>query len=363
VSARPIEERDLPAVVDLYERVWRSGDRAPGLEGYFRRLADSPWADPDIPALVWDDPDAGIVAYLGSHVRRLRLDGHTRRLACSGQLVAEPDFRKPGVGALLLRTYLAGPQDVTTTDGATDEVRDMWTALGGHSLASASIGWTVVFSPATFGSALAERRLGPSAALRATAPIAHVVDSLAGRELRPTRPDGHTEPLTAEVFAEELPKLGRMFRLLPDYDARGAAWLFAELESVTARGRLTRTLVRGDQGQVLGWYVAYLRPNGISQAVQVAAPSRSAGVVLDHLLWEVVQAESAAVQGRVEPHLLPELRARRCLLRRTEWALVHGDRDVLGAMAYGESLVTRLDGEWWMGHHLTPIPGPTPRPA
>ena len=363
MSARPLEDRDLPAVVALYERVWRSGERARGLEEYFRRLADSPWADPDIPSLVWDDPEAGIVAYLGSHVRRLRLDGHARRLACSGQLVADPTFGKPGVGALLLRTYLAGPQDVTTTDGATDEVRDMWSALGGHSLATASIGWTVVFSPATFGSALAERRLGSTAALRVTAPIAHVVDSLAGRELRPTRPDGHTELLTPELLAGELPKLSRTFRLLPDYDARGAAWLFGELEAVTARGRLARTLVRGEQGQMLGWYIAYMRRNGISQVLHVAAPPRSVGVVLDHLLWEALQAGSAAVQGRVEPHLLAELRARRCLLRRTEWALVHGDQAVLGAMAYDESLVTRLDGEWWMGHHLTPIPGATPQRA
>ncbi|MGI9002310.1 MAG: hypothetical protein ACR2GH_11660 [Pseudonocardia sp.] len=357
MSARPLEARDLPAVVHLYEQVWRSGERAPGLEDYIRRLADSPWADPDVPSLVWDDPEAGIVAYLGSHVRQLRLDGHTRRLACSGQLVADPTFRKPGVGALLLRTYLAGPQDVTITDGATDEVREMWSALGGHSLASASIGWTVVFSPATFGSALAERRLGSTAALRATAPLAHAVDSLAGRELRPARPQGGTELLTAELFAEELPRLGRTFRLLPVYSAQGAAWLFGELEAVTARGRLTRTLVRGDNGQVLGWYIAYLRRNGISQVLHVAAPPRSVGLVLDHLLWEALQAGSAAVQGRVEPHLLAELRARRCLLRRTEWALAHGDPAVLATMAYGESLVTRLDGEWWMGHHLTPVPG------
>jgi GNAT superfamily N-acetyltransferase len=355
-------DRDLPAVVALYEEVGRSGDHAPGLEDYFRRLAASPWADPDIPSLVWDDPDAGVVASLSSHVRELRLDGHSRRLACSGQLAAAASFRGRGVGALLLRAYLRGPQDVTITDGATEEVMRIWTALGGDVMPAASIGWTTVFSPATYLSAIAKRRHRATAAVRATAPIADAVDLLAARRLRPHRPDGSTELLTPELFAAELPSLGATFRLLPDYDARGAAWLFGELEAVTARGRLTRALVRDDRGQILGWYIAYLKPDGISSVIHVAASPRSASAVLDHLLWDAVSAGSAGVHGRVEPHLLAALRGR-CLLRPAEWVLVHGSREVLAAMAYRGSLVTRLEGEWWMGHHLTPIPSRPTTPA
>lgn len=360
MSIRAVEERDYPAIAGLYERVVRSGSSQaePGLEGYFRRLAEGPTADPDIPSLVWEDPEAGIVGYLGSHVRRLSLEGNPRRMACSGQLVADPDYRRPGVGALLLRTYLAGPQDLTITDGATDDVRTMWEALGGHSLAAASIGWTVVLGPATFGSALAERRLGPSGALRAAAPLAHALDSLAGRRTRPERPLGGTEPLTPQLFVEQLSAFDRSFRLIPAYDAESAAWLLREAATVSARGRLASMLVRDEDGHVLGWFVAYLRPGGISQVLQLAAPRRAVGAVLDHLLWQAHEAGSAAVQGRVEPHLLAELRARRCLMRRTEWALAHGDPAALAAMAFGQSAVSRLDGEWWMGHHLTPLPSP-----
>lgn len=358
MSVRPQEAADLPAVAALYERVMRSGGSAPapGLERYFRRLADHPWVDADVPSLVWEDPDRGVVGYLGSHTRRLQLDGRTCRLACSGQLVVDPSFRSRAVGALLLRTYLAGPQDVTITDGATDEVKAMWEALGGHSLIAASIGWTVVFAPAAFGSALVERRRRPSSILRAVAPLARAVDSLAGRRLRPVRPVGSVEVLTPDLFADQLRSLDGSFRLLPVYDAVGAAWLFGELEAVTARGRLSRTLVRAADGSALGWFVAYLQPDGISQLLQLAAPPRAVGGVLDHLLWQAAEAGSVAVQGRVEPGLLPELRARRSLLRPTEWALVHGDDAALAAMAYGEALVTRLEGEWWMGHHLTPLP-------
>jgi hypothetical protein len=360
VSARALEERDYPAVANLYERVVRSGSSqaAPGLEDYFRRLDGGPWADPDIPSLVWDDPEAGIVGYLGSHVRRLTLEGNPRRMACSGQLVADPGYRHPGVGALLLRTYLAGPQDLTITDGATPEVRVMWEALGGRSLAAQSIGWTIVLGPAAFGTALAERRFGATGPLRAAAPVVHAIDSLAGRRARPVRPAGNTEPLTTELFVEQLGAFDRSFRLIPAYDVEAATWLFREAEAVSARGELQRMLVRGEDGRALGWYVAYLRPDGISQVMQLGAPRRSVGAVLDHLLWQAHEVGSAAVQGRVEPYLLAELRERRCLLRRTEWALVHGDPAALAAMAFGQALVSRLEGEWWMGHHLTPLPRP-----
>jgi hypothetical protein len=359
VSARPLEDRDYPAVAALYERVVRSGSTQPaaGLEDYFRRIAGSPWADPEIPSLVWDDPEAGVVGYLGSHVRRLMLDGHPRRMACSGQLIADPDYPRPGVGALLLRTYLAGPQDLTITDGANEDVRVMWEALGGHSLAAHSIGWTIVLSPAGYGSALAQRRWGDSASTRAAAPVAHAIDSLAGRAVRINEPQGSTEPLTPELFVEQLRSFDRSFRLIPAYDAEMAAWLFRELEAVQARGELVRTLVRGDQGQVLGWFVAYMPRDGIGQVIELAAPRRAVGNVLDHLLWQAREAGSVALSGRIEPHLLAELRARRCLMRRTEWALAHGDAAALSAMAFGQSLLSRLDGEWWMGHHLTPLPG------
>jgi hypothetical protein len=290
-------------------------------------------------------------------VRRLSLDGHERRLACSGQLVADPSYRHPGVGALLLRTYLAGPQDLSITDGATDEVRVMWEALGGHTLAAQSTGWTIVLEPATFGSAIAERRYGTSGALRAVTPVAHAIDSLAGRRLQPPRPAGTTEQLTPELLAEQLTAFDRSFRLLPAYDLESAEWLFRETGAVTARGELHRVLVRAEDGRALGWFVAYLRPGGISQVLQAAAPRRAVGAVLDHLLWRAHEVGSAAVQGRVEPHLLAELRERRCVMRRTEWALVHGDPAALAAMAFGHSLVSRLEGEWWMGHHLTPLPG------
>ena len=32
------------------------------------------------------------------------------------------------------------------------------------------------------------------------------------------------------------------------------------------------------------------------------------------------------------------------------------DPEVLEALSEGRAMLSRLDGEWWMGHHLTPLP-------
>jgi hypothetical protein len=37
-------------------------------------------------------------------------------------------------------------------------------------------------------------------------------------------------------------------------------------------------------------------------------------------------------------------------------ALIHSRNiDLLHAVQSGRALLTRLDGEWWMGHHLEPF--------
>ena len=347
---RALRPDDLGAVAALYEAVARSGARtpAPGLvEQFERTLFGNPHADPELPSLVYEDPKAGIVGFLGSHPRRMRCGDRALRMACSGQLVADPTAGRPGVGALLLRKYMAGPQDLTITDGATDTVRTMWEALGGDTSALASLGWTRVLRPGAFARAMLERR---GRTLPRT--VARVVDAAAGRRLAPEVSTAVTEPLTAACLADAAESLAREFELRPAYDEGYVGWLLAEAEAVRARGPLERRLVSLD-GAIAGWYVAYMPSGGVAQALQVGCARRGAGPVLDRLFADAAAAGCAGVQGRLEPALLAAIRERRCLVRRSEWALVAAnDTQLLSDIAYGRALLTRLDGEWWMGHHL-----------
>lgn len=349
---RPLEPQDLPAVAELYELVIRSGTTAapPGLASYIHQLAAGhPFADPEIPSLVYDEPGHGIVGFIASYARRFVLAGRPVRMACSGQLVAHPDFRSRGVGALLLRRYLAGDQDFTVTDGATREVRDIWQALGGTTNTTASLSWMRLLNPASYALAAARRRRGLD--LAPVRSLAGLLDrAVVARPVRPRPTSATTEPLTPEALVSLVATLDRRYALRPAYDTAFAAWLFREAEAVTDRGTLVRHVVRGDDGRVAGWYVAYMSPDDTAQVVQVAG--NDPALVVDALVHEAQTWGATAVQGRLEPILYPHLIPRRCLFRPSAWALVHSrDRDLLATVLGGNALVSRLDGEWWMGHH------------
>lgn len=152
--------------------------------------------------------------------------------------------------------------------------------------------------------------------------------------------------------------LGRRVRLHLDYDEPYLAWLFDELAVVRPRGTPIARLVRESQGgRTLGWYVYYLLPGGTSHVLQVVAADRDVGRVLDHLIHHAWVGGASAVSGRVEPRLLQPLSRRRCVMRYVGMALVNStQQEILGAIASGHSLLTRLDGEWWMGPHVLAFP-------
>jgi GNAT superfamily N-acetyltransferase len=351
-------------VASLYEHVMRSGSRiAPeGLPEYFERtFLDHPWFDPEIPSLVHADSDGKIVGFLGSHVRRMRFDGDPIRLACSGQLVVDPSARSRAIGALLMRRYFTGAQDMTITDGATETVRRMWDLLGGEAAALSCVGWSRVFRPwrVSGDSVLARLRLG---GLRPLAkPLWSLLDAVtvraAGHRYRPPAESLEAEPLTPEAMLDQLAALAEPLRLHPDYDRPFLEWLFAELRRVTERGRLVAHMVRSD-GVVLGWYIYYLCPRGVSQVVQLAATDDGCGGVLDHLFHHAESHGSIAVSGRLEPRLVEPLASRRAKLAYSSWALVHArDPEILSVASSRRALLTRLEGEWWMGHHLERFDG------
>ena len=366
--SRPLERDDLPEVALLYTSVMRTGseDRAADVAAYLERtVLDHPWADPELPSLVHLD-DGRIVGFIGSYVRRLRFDGEPIRLACSGQLVAARNVRSQGVGALLTDRYMNGPQDLTITDGATETARRIWEARGGETAHLRCIGWTRVLRPWGFAGeqGLRRRELGVLKPVLGTVlPALDAVTSrLPGAFFQPPRPSATGEPLTPSVLLEHLPALAGRLRLFPDYDLVFLEWLFRELAQVTSQGVPVAQLVRGDGGRPLGWYVYYLKPGGVCKVLQVVARDRDVGTVLDHLFLHAWLGGGAAVHGRVEATLLEPLSSRRCFLRYQGGSLVHSRRpEILDAVRGGRSLLTRMEGEWWMGHHLIDlVEGPPP---
>lgn len=357
---RAFERGDLPAVCALYEQVMRSGARnyPPALAEYFVRLfVDDPWIDAETPSLVYETGDGEIVGFIGASARRMRLDGRPIRMVASSNLVVEPGWRPRGVGALLNRQVLQGPQELTVADRANDSSRSMWLGLGGQEMVHGSVGWYRIFRPGSAVRAMVAGR-GREGALRTgTALAAAPLDAVArrlpkvGRGSEPTEPDVTAEPLTAEVLLEQVRGLPRRLRLHPDYDAAYLQWLFGELDAVVPRGRVVGRLVRSGRGQVLGWYLYLLPERGIAQILQVAVVGPDPEVVIDHLFWHAFTEGAAAVQGRLEPMLSGVLTRPGIVLRKTARALVHSENDtVLALLGSTKSLLSHVDGEWMVSH-------------
>ncbi|HZE05702.1 MAG TPA: GNAT family N-acetyltransferase [Solirubrobacteraceae bacterium] len=356
-SIRRMERGDLDAVAGLYERVVRSGSTnpAPGLRRWFERtLFDHPWVDPELPSLVALDRDGRVVGMICSHARRLRIDGESARLAVSGQLVVAPEARRRAAGALLLRSYLSGPQDLTITDGATAVVRGMWERLGGDAGPLQSVEWWRPLRPwrsATAAWRLRRRRRAPTAVRAA----ADALDRLTPPFVRSEGPPRHSvEALTSGLLIAELPAITRRLRLAPDYDVGFAEWLLAELAAVNARGELRARLVRDGDGRTLGYFVYYLLPGEISPVIAIAAQDEdTTTAVLDALLHDALVGGASVLHGRVEPRLLAPVAGRGALLRYGGAALLHASNPLVLRLADSRhALLTRLEGEWWMGPHL-----------
>ena len=152
-EVRPMRPDEIPEIAELYRVVDRSDWRIPPSEitGFFQRiLLEDPWSDPDIPTLVHVEDSGEITGFIGSHVRRMRFDETTIRMASGGPLIAHPKVRNRAVGPRLWKQYLAGPQELTIADGASDEMRQIFELIGGQMMHPSSIAWARVFRPFSF---------------------------------------------------------------------------------------------------------------------------------------------------------------------------------------------------------------------
>jgi hypothetical protein len=361
MSIRPLEREDVGAVARLHAEA--QPQPAPGatdrLASFFERtLVDSPWADGEVPSLVATDGDS-IVGFLGSYVRHMELDGRPVRLACSAHLLTAREVRNQALGALLLRAYLAGPQDITITDGATREVQLMWERFGGSTAHLQGLVWVEPIRPAALGVHRLAHRVGSRALETALTPVAAALDVPARPILRERSPAVfEVHPADAAAFTAAVGELAQAFALRPAYDAAYLEWLFGQLRRLAAEApvfpdRVTRgTLEVGvvsASGRTAGAFVCQIRRRGACRVLAAISAEADAPALLAAIRSRAEAGRAAAIFGRVEPHLLPALWERRTLLRYGGGRMLvrSTDKELERAPALGRALLTRLDGEWW----------------
>jgi hypothetical protein len=347
---------DLSQVVALY----RSHLAVPNVAGADElRLAfeqvflGEPLSDESIPSLVFEGSDGEIVGFIGSLVHRMRLEQRTVRLACSSALVVSPKARQFGAGGLLLRKYLAGPQDITMTDTAGSATEHMWKRLGGSMYHLGSVTWLHLLHPVRAAVGLKLWHLGRHQWLPLARPLCRPLDAVYSRF---NNSDGvgdgekkYTEEhLSPQLLIDHLRLGPQQFDLWPDYDAESLGLLFDQIGRSRSNGQLVKNLVRDARGEPLGWYIASLLPSDIYRILGLAATPGNEELLMRHVLRTAKDLNAAAVAGRLEPWLLGVLPRRTMMFSRVRFLFHSRNEAVCEAIRSSKALLTGLESDVWI---------------
>jgi hypothetical protein len=352
---RSLQPDDLPQVAALYQTYFAEPNVADTDElrtAFEQIFLGRPLSDPSIPSLVFEGSDGEILGFIGSLVHRMRFEEAPIRLACSSSLVVAPRARQLGAGGLLLRKYLAGPQDLTITDTAGSATENMWTRLGGSMYHLGSVTWLHLVNPvrAAVGVTLWQR--GRHRWLPFARPLCRPPDAVYSRFAGTdgtSDVEGHTEePLSPQLLIDHL-HLGRQqLHLWPDLDAESLGVLFDQIDRSRSNGRLVKNLVRDARGKPVGWYIASLLPSDVCRVMGLAAAPGNEDLLFRHVLHTAKDLGAAAVAGRLEPWMLEVFPRRTMMFRRVRF-LVHSRSAALcDAVGSSKALLTGLESDTWI---------------
>lgn len=358
MPVRPLAETDIPQVADLYWKILRErkGTPPPAVLSFLQELYfKNPWIDGSIPSLVYDEKGT-IAGFLGVIPRRMCFRGEPVRMAYGGNFVVHPQFRTTLAGLQLLRTYMAGPQDLSQTDSANDTSRALLERLGFTTILPYSVHWVRPLRPTrcvTFAlSQLTESPLALSLEFLSK-PLCGLADALATKV--PASPFRHSQSslkatdLDLETHLNCLTEFRGSYSLWPEYDAESLSWLLDFMQRMQGHGESLRKLVlRDESGTLLGWYIYYRNPGGIGQVVQVGGARKRIQQILDHLFYDAWANGAIALHGIVGRQLMGDFSQNNCFFTcRGGWTLAHSRKpQLLEILDNGDAFLSRLDGEW-----------------
>jgi len=354
---RPFAEDDIPHVVELRQKCFRFSDRSSleELRSYFKEIFfHNPWCDKDLPSLVYQDENRQIVGFLGVVPRRMLMKGRPIRVAVSTQFMVDPSSRSSLAAVQLLKRFYSGPQDLSFADLAYDSGRRLWESLGGTAALLYSIYWTRILRPCRYGIPFLRTHGLPRAVGFAVRPIFDLVDAIVTRipssPFRQVMPQGSGEEMDTETLLKCFSEFSGSQSLWPEYDHGSLQWLLEKVGLKKGYGTLQKVVIRSAERVVLGWYLYFLIPRGISTVIQITARRNAIEAVLDHLFHHAWQHGAVALVGRLEPRFLREFSNKYCYFHSDgPSVLVHShNSEVLQAVLSGDAFLTRLEGEWWL---------------
>jgi hypothetical protein len=353
---RPLRPDDLPDLVALRRRSFRSGERDDpvDLAAYCDRVFfRNPWQDAELPSLVYEDTRGRPVGFIGSIPRRMIFQDRPIRVVVATQLMVAPEARGLA-GRNLVRALLSGPQDLTISDTANEPARRIWASLGAANALLYGFTWERVLRPMRhLRSEVPDRQYLRRFAAFVARPVLAAGDAIVGRipsDYRFQPPAGALEPLDPTTMVAHADRVFEDYALRPVYDVGSLGWLLAEAAEKRIFGALSSGMVRDQGGQVAGWFIYYGGRRKVGQVLQLAARRGAHDLVMSHMLFDAFKRGMVAIKGRLDPPFISTLGTPQfCLRHEAPWTLVHSRRpEIMQAVERGDSFLSRLDGEWWL---------------
>jgi hypothetical protein len=361
LGVRTFVEDDLAQVANLWWKSLRRGHGpvpAPVLS-YFHELyfSNQPWINSGLPSLVYEGKNGRIVGFLGVIERKMLVCGEPIRVAYGGNFVVDPEARSPLAGLHLLRDYMAGNQDLSMTDSATDVSRHLLERVGFRTIIPLSISWARPLRPAHYAVHVMSSFTGSllSAGLKVAAkPFCSVADSVAARvSFSPFRRSESRllgTDLDVDMLLRCLTEFGAGYSLCPQYDIPSLSCLLAFMEKMHPRTELRKIVLRDDSQRIVGWYIYYLTKGAVGQVVQIGGQRQRTMEILDHMFHDAWLKGAVGIHGVVQSHMMGDFWEKSCFFTcRGGWTVAHSRRlKLLDVLTLENIFLSRLDGEWCM---------------
>ncbi len=350
----PLQRGEIRDVANLATRVFLGLNRPATRElcEYLDRLFYSdPWLSVEVaPPMVYKTKDGAIQGFLGSHPRRLVMNGEVIEAAVIGQFMVVPSLRRCGIASRLTTAIMDWPQAITFTTSACE--------------ASASVRRKLGFWHPPFGGMRWSRKLAAGGGRIAS--LVRPLRSLrAARDISPGERHYGDVVCRPIVDARELCRLraalAEAYTLCSDLDIEHAEWLLRMLRSSAARGRPGTCVVLGHGGDPIGWAVYYVQSPGIARLLEFACPGPHCREALGSFFEYATDIGIREVIGFCTS---PELTTAAVDLGSTlkdgfsGWLIHCKDTEVQLAILNGRVFWSELDGEAWVtlrGHGETAV--------
>lgn len=365
-SIRPFARNDIPQVADLFWRVFLKPD--PDLSQvctvqdvcvqFTEIFFNHPWHNDTLTSLVYEGKDGKILGFLGVTPRWFWFRDQPVLAAVSVHFMVEPGQQSALAGVQLLKSFLSGPQDLSFTDGANLVGRQVWEGIGGAVVPLYSMSWLRPLRPTQYAISLVEKKYSWLALFR---PVSRVICRLsdavltrAFKRYQITPPSLEAAEPDTETLRACITRVSATDLLRPEYDSQVFEWLMHRAADITRPGKLQKVICRNSSGVVQGWYLYYLKPDGVSEVIQIKALKTAVEKVLDHLCLHAYSHGATAITGRLDHKFMQALSKNNCLINfGNQWFLMHArDPAILQAVYQGDAFITPLDGEWCTSFRL-----------